>query len=94
MNIYYITGLGFAFARRLDEDGLVVFAGCLNGKGEGARKLKSDCSKKLHVVEIDVSQEKSVESALTYVRNNLPRHGKFTECLLLEKVHYYRYVLG
>lgn len=70
------TGLGFAFARHLDEHGFVVFAGCLNENGDGARKLRSDCSKRLHVVEIDISKDKSVASACAYVKGSLPRNGK------------------
>lgn len=69
------SGLGFAFARHLDDLGFVVYAGCLHEKGDGARKLRSDSTKRLHVVEIDVSNENSVSKAFEYVQKNLPRNG-------------------
>ena len=49
-----VSGFGFAFAKHFDDLGFVVFAGCLNVKGDGARKLRSECSQRLHVVELDV----------------------------------------
>ncbi|XP_045171485.2 D-beta-hydroxybutyrate dehydrogenase, mitochondrial-like [Mercenaria mercenaria] len=67
------SGLGFAFARHFDELGFIVFAGCLNEKGDGARQLKSDCSKRLHIVEIDVTKEESVSSAFQYVKKHTAR---------------------
>lgn len=70
------SGLGFAFAKHLDEQGFVVFAGCLNEKGDGARRLHNECSERLHVVEIDVSKEKSVSNAFKYVKKYTPRNGK------------------
>jgi NAD(P)-dependent dehydrogenase (short-subunit alcohol dehydrogenase family) len=73
-----ISGFGFAFAKHFDELGFIVFAGCLNEKGEGARKLRNECSKRLHVVDLDVTKDKSVLAAFKYVMNKIPKHGKKT----------------
>ncbi|XP_045171463.2 D-beta-hydroxybutyrate dehydrogenase, mitochondrial-like [Mercenaria mercenaria] len=69
------SGFGFAFAKHFDELGFIVFAGCLNEKGDGARKLRSDCSKRLHIVEIDVTKERSISSAFAYIKKHIPRNG-------------------
>jgi NAD(P)-dependent dehydrogenase (short-subunit alcohol dehydrogenase family) len=72
---YKFSGFGFAFAKHFDELGFVVFAGCLNEKGEGADKLRNECSKRLHVVELDVTKDKSVSAAFKYIKQYTPKHG-------------------
>ncbi|KAL4238949.1 (2R 3R)-2 [Mactra antiquata] len=69
------SGFGFLFAQHFDELGYTVFAGCLSEKSDGARKLRKEGTKRLHVVEIDVTKEKSIAEALVYVRKHLPRKG-------------------
>lgn len=69
-------GLGHNYAIHLDSMGFVVFAGCLDEKGQGARKLKHSCSRRLHIVEIDITKDKSVARAFDFVRKNAPRNGK------------------
>ncbi|WAR07737.1 H17B6-like protein [Mya arenaria] len=69
------TGFGHDVARRFDDLGFIVFAGCLKPEGEGARKLKSASSKSLHVVALDVRSDESLELAHEYVKKHLPSGG-------------------
>lgn len=65
------SGFGNSLARRLDQKGFVVFAGCLLPDREGARQLKEECSERLHVVQTDVTDEWLVRGAVKYVKENL-----------------------
>ncbi|XP_059145158.1 retinol dehydrogenase 16-like, partial [Physella acuta] len=58
-------------ARRLDEDGFKVFAGCLDAKGEGPKKLQSECSPKLEILQLDVTSEEQIEAARVKVVDSL-----------------------
>ena len=69
------AGFGHHIAERLDKEGYVVFAGCLNENGQGAKTLKSKCSEKLHTFSLDVTDETSVTFAGCYVRENLGDSG-------------------
>jgi hypothetical protein len=51
----------------LDAAGFVVFAGCLYPDGEGARELKARASKRLHVLDLDVSSSEKVEKCAQYI---------------------------
>ena len=55
-----------------------MFAGVLNGDGEGARHLKEVCSKRLHAVPVNVTKDESIAAALNYVKKHLPSEGGFT----------------
>lgn len=63
-------------AKRLDEKGYTVFAGCLLPEEDGARKLKDECSEKLRVVPLDVTSDVSVKSAGRFVRQSLGNLSK------------------
>lgn len=65
------TGFGNSIAKRLDQLGCHVFAGCFTEKGE--TELKKSCSERLHVVFMDVSNHDSVEKAFAYVEDKLPK---------------------
>ncbi|KAJ9589398.1 hypothetical protein L9F63_017377 [Diploptera punctata] len=65
------TGFGNKLARQLDRKGITVYAGCLFSEGEGASQLKKDCSKKLHIVQIDVTKHDQVSAAVKYVTSSL-----------------------
>ncbi|XP_045187222.1 retinol dehydrogenase 16-like isoform X2 [Mercenaria mercenaria] len=65
------SGFGHMVAEKMDKEGYVVFAGCLNESGDGANNLKKKCSDKLHIIALDVTDEKSVSSAGNYVREHL-----------------------
>ncbi|KAL4233227.1 (2R 3R)-2 [Mactra antiquata] len=69
------TGIGHDVARRLDSLDFTVFAGCLYPDGEGAKKLKSESSKRLHIVPLDVASDESVLKAHDYVVKHLPKNG-------------------
>lgn len=58
-------------ATELDRLGFTVFAGCLFSDKEGAAALKKNCSKRLTVVKLDVTNQESVEEAAKIVENNL-----------------------
>lgn len=65
-------------AKRLDEKGYSVFAGCLLPEEEGARNLRDACSEKLRVVPLDVTSDESVKSAGRIVRQNLGSSSAYT----------------
>ena len=64
------TGFGNAAAKRLDEMGCHVIAGCLTEAGEP--DLRKSCSEKLKTIEMDVSKRESVQKAFEFVTNSLP----------------------
>ncbi|XP_033634215.1 D-beta-hydroxybutyrate dehydrogenase, mitochondrial-like [Asterias rubens] len=65
------TGIGNALARYLDKLGYRVFAGCLFADGKGALELKRQCSEKLVVLQMDVTDEKQVTGAAAQVQKIL-----------------------
>lgn len=65
------TGFGHDLTIRLDRLGFQVFAGCLFPEGEGAKKLREICSRRVHVVTLDVTKEEHFDQILQYVRKNL-----------------------
>jgi len=64
------TGFGNNLVKRLDRLGCHVFAGCFTESG-GAQ-LKSECSEKLKVLSLDVSNRESVRKAFDIVQTALP----------------------
>ncbi|XP_021365329.1 D-beta-hydroxybutyrate dehydrogenase, mitochondrial-like isoform X1 [Mizuhopecten yessoensis] len=66
------TGIGHALARRLDSLGLTVYAGCLQETSD----LRKHASKRLHVIQLDVTSDVSVSKALDYVST----HCNKTKC--------------
>lgn len=52
-----------------------MFAGCLNKHSPGATSLKTECSSRIHVLEINVTRQESVSDALDYVKKHLPSKG-------------------
>ncbi|XP_022100682.1 D-beta-hydroxybutyrate dehydrogenase, mitochondrial-like isoform X2 [Acanthaster planci] len=74
------TGFGHELAKCLHSLGFVVFAGCLDVQGEGALRLKDvpsesggRASKKLHVIQMDVTKEDQVSDAVQTVLSLLPK---------------------
>ncbi|ESO87179.1 hypothetical protein LOTGIDRAFT_55406, partial [Lottia gigantea] len=55
------SGFGNALARRLDSMGFTVYAGCLDLNSEGVERLKASHTGRLHVLELDVSNNDSVQ---------------------------------
>lgn len=62
------SGFGFGLAKRLDSMGFTVFAGCLQENSDGANTLKSSTTGRLHVIQLDVTKDKSVEEAVKFVK--------------------------
>ncbi|XP_038066060.1 D-beta-hydroxybutyrate dehydrogenase, mitochondrial-like [Patiria miniata] len=69
------TGIGNALARYLDKRGFRVFAGCLFERGEGARRLKAECSGKLQVVQMDVTSDQQVAEVAQFVQSAVTVSG-------------------
>ena len=65
------TGFGNLIAKRLDQLGCHVFAGCLTEKGE--IELKKVCSERMHAISLDVTRKESVRNALEHVKTSLPQ---------------------
>jgi len=55
------SGFGNLVARRLDNYGFKVFAGCLFPGGDGALKLQQESSKTLKIVKLDVTKKEDVD---------------------------------
>ncbi|XP_033735353.1 D-beta-hydroxybutyrate dehydrogenase, mitochondrial-like [Pecten maximus] len=66
------TGIGHTLARRLASLGLTVYAGCLRETSD----LRKHASKRLHVIQLDVTSDDSVRKALDYVS----AHSAKTKC--------------
>ncbi|XP_013793039.2 D-beta-hydroxybutyrate dehydrogenase, mitochondrial-like, partial [Limulus polyphemus] len=69
------TGFGHELAKRLDSLGFHVFAGCLKPTDNGAQKLRSSCSDRLEIVELDVTDEKMVSETAKHVKTHLDDHN-------------------
>ena len=55
--------------------GFTVFAGCYMKDGEGAATLRSSTTKRMHVIQLDVTKDDSVSSALVYVKKVISETG-------------------
>ncbi|CAL1283842.1 unnamed protein product [Larinioides sclopetarius] len=65
------SGFGNKIAKRMDSLGYYVFAACLNPQGDGAKHLTDQCSSRLRVLPLDVTNDRSVKSAKEYVMEHL-----------------------
>ncbi|XP_047496906.1 D-beta-hydroxybutyrate dehydrogenase, mitochondrial-like [Penaeus chinensis] len=66
------TGFGNALAIRLHQLGFRVFALCLRSEGAGIQKLRDEHSKRLHVIQADVTKQDQLDLALKEVKSLLP----------------------
>jgi len=64
------SGFGQAAARRLDELGCNIFAGCLTEAGQ--IEISKTCSKRLVPFQLNVTNHDSVLGALDFVKSRLP----------------------
>lgn len=64
------TGFGHRLARKLDAYGFVVFAGVLAPDGPGARLLKTTCSHRLEIIELDVTDSKDVAETVQIIQQH------------------------
>ncbi|XP_077492451.1 dehydrogenase/reductase SDR family member 9-like [Amblyomma americanum] len=63
------TGFGHHLAEWLASDGFLVFAGCLDASGVGARALNERAG--IHVLQMDVTVQEEVDAAVERVENEL-----------------------
>lgn len=61
------SGFGKELARRLGEAGVLVFAGVLDVNGAGAQQLRAGTSEKLHILQLDVTDDRQIEAAHRYI---------------------------
>lgn len=70
-----VSGFGNALARRLNSVGFTVVAGCLDKSSDGAQLLKSDSTGHLHILQLDITDDKNVQSCVDYIREQFPGQG-------------------
>ncbi|GAA6096584.1 11-beta-hydroxysteroid dehydrogenase type 2 [Tachysurus ichikawai] len=69
------SGFGHATARRLDAMGFQVFATVLDADAEGAKRLRSSCSSRLTLLQVDITQPQQVHQALLNTKAKLGMKG-------------------
>ncbi|XP_067135047.1 17-beta-hydroxysteroid dehydrogenase type 6-like isoform X1 [Centruroides vittatus] len=69
------TGFGNELARRLTDDGVFVYAGCLYPDGSEAKKLSEDCGSRLKVLKMDVTRADDVDRAFRELEHTLNGKG-------------------
>jgi len=75
------VGFGHVLALHLDRLGATVFAGCLHAEGPGAVKLKEVGSDRMHVIQLDVTNDEQVAECVRYVESVTDGSGK--HCVLV-----------
>ena len=65
------SGFGNMLAKKLDELGFHVFAGCLTE--QGCVQLSNETSTNVKTVHLDVSKTESIESAFQIIKDSLPQ---------------------
>lgn len=63
------TGFGNMLAKRLAQQGFMVYAGCLDSNSEGAMVLKK--SRNVKVLQLDVTKDNQIDEALESVKQDL-----------------------
>lgn len=61
------SGFGHELARQLGEMGALVFAGVLDVHGAGAQKLREGTSGRLHVLQLDVTDDEHIQATRRYI---------------------------
>lgn len=69
------TGFGHATAKHLDALGFEVFATVLNLEGQGAKLLRTSCSPRLTLLQVDITQPQQVQQALINTTTKLGMKG-------------------
>lgn len=70
------SGFGKATAKHLDALGFDVFATVLDLAGEGARELQRNCSPRLTLLQVDITEPQQVQQALLDTKAKLGLQGK------------------
>jgi hypothetical protein len=63
--------------------GAIVFAGCLHSDGPAAKQLKEESSKRLHILQMDVTNDSQVKECAEYVNKALEGTGMSSRFLVL-----------
>ncbi|XP_046352509.2 D-beta-hydroxybutyrate dehydrogenase, mitochondrial-like isoform X2 [Haliotis rufescens] len=69
------TGFGNSLARLLDIKGLNVIAACLSVESDGAKQLKTTGSRRMCVLQLDVTSDESVASCFHTVKTLCHKEG-------------------
>ncbi|CAL8243611.1 unnamed protein product [Lota lota] len=69
------SGFGKAAAKRLDTLGFKVFATVMDLSGEGAMELRSACSSRLSLLQVDITQPQQVQEMLLAIKTDLGLKG-------------------
>ncbi|XP_037671965.1 estradiol 17-beta-dehydrogenase 2 [Choloepus didactylus] len=69
------SGFGHALSKYLDQLGFTVFAGVLNEKGSGAEELRRMCSKRLSVLQLDITNPAQIKDAHSKVVEKMQEKG-------------------
>uniref|UniRef100_A0A8C3VW61 Hydroxysteroid 17-beta dehydrogenase 2 n=1 Tax=Catagonus wagneri TaxID=51154 RepID=A0A8C3VW61_9CETA len=69
------SGIGHALSKYLDELGFTVFAGVLDEKGSGAEELRRTCSKRLSVLQLDITNSQQIRDAHSKVMEKVQNRG-------------------
>lgn len=69
------SGFGHGLAKHLDKLGFTVFAGVLDEKGSGAEELRRSCSKRLSVLQMDVTNPQQIKDAHSKVIEKVQDKG-------------------
>ncbi|XP_069132411.1 retinol dehydrogenase 7-like [Argopecten irradians] len=62
------SGFGMALVKKLDSIGMRVYATCLNADGPGAIALRNNCSERVCVLQLDVTNTKQVEDVVDFIQ--------------------------
>ncbi|KDR22689.1 hypothetical protein L798_12823, partial [Zootermopsis nevadensis] len=71
------SGLGFSFALHAYKLGYTVVAGCLQANGAGSTELLQLCPQRLHVLQLDVTSDVSVQTAAETVQEMLAHNPHY-----------------
>ncbi|XP_047384924.1 17-beta-hydroxysteroid dehydrogenase type 2 [Sciurus carolinensis] len=69
------SGFGHGLAKHLDKLGFTVFAGVLDENGSGAEELRRSCSKRLSVLQMDVTNQQQIKDAYSKVVEKVQDKG-------------------
>ncbi|XP_063103813.1 17-beta-hydroxysteroid dehydrogenase type 2 isoform X2 [Cavia porcellus] len=69
------SGFGHALVQKLDKLGFTVFAGVLNEKGSGAEELRRNCSKRVTVLQMDITDPEQIKDAHSKVVEKVQDKG-------------------
>ena len=70
------SGFGKASAKRLDALGFKVFATVMDLSGEGAMELRSACSSRLSLLQVDITRPEQVQQMLLAIKTELGLKGE------------------